>query len=129
MALYLTACASTQVQVGTTSVKTEFDCKQPEGREYICYDDAECIEYVKGYAGVLKHRVFMQKKYEWYKGVKTHTTHINLWMDHANMLMVGFLSLTPVGKEKTIEMSTEIYDLDCNLIHKGHKKETSGEKI
>ena len=125
----LLGCASTQVQVVTTSAETEFDCKDPTGREYYCYSDEECIEYVKGYAGVLKHRIFMQKKYEWYKGVKTHTTHINLWMDHKNMLMLGTLSLTPVGKEKTFEMSTEMYDMDCNLIHKAHKKETSGEKI
>ncbi len=131
-ALYLTACVSTQGLQRTdqiTSVETEFDCKQPEGREYICYSDEECIEYVKGYVGVLKHRIFMQKKYEWYKGVKTHTTHINLWMDHKNTLMVGIMSLTPVGKEKTFEISTEMYDMDCNLIHKAHKKETSGAKI
>lgn len=127
--LVLTGCASTQVQVVTTSVETEFDCKDPDGREYYCYSNEECLEYMKGYAVILKHRIFMQEKYEWYKGVKTHTTHINLWLDHESWLMLGTLSITPEGKESTVEISTEMYDMDCNLIFKEHKKETSGEKI
>ena len=114
---------------GTDASKTEFDCQDPKGREYYCYNDDECVEYMKGYAQLLNHRIFMQKKHGWYKGVKTHTTYINLWMDHLSMLMIGTLSITPNGKGRTIEMSTEIYDLDCNFTFKDHKKETAGEKI
>ena len=50
-------CASTQVQGITASDKTEFDCKTPDGREYWCYSDEECLNYMKGYAVILKHRI------------------------------------------------------------------------
>jgi hypothetical protein len=118
-----------QATVLTTSDEPQFDCKDPDGREYWCYDDDECLEYMKGYAVILRHRIFMQKNYEWYKGVKTHTTHINLWRDHKSMLLLGTLSITPVGNERTVEIYMEMYDIDCNLILKDHKRETSGEKI
>lgn len=101
--------------------KPQFDFVDPEGREYYCYSDDECMKYMKGYASVLKHRIYMQENHDWYSGVKTHSVPINLWMDYTSSLFLGKLEITKTSKGLFVEMWSEVYDLNGKLIHTAYK--------
>jgi len=122
----LLACASTQVQVETVSVKPKIDCNQPLGREYVCYSEEECGKYFRGYGAVAAHRIHMQKYHDWYKGVVVHVIHINVFDDKNSWYWLGRIEAVPYGEDKIyMKMWLDTYDIDCNKLHGGYKEGTT----
>ncbi len=109
--------------------KTQFDCEFPEGRDYECYNEEECEEYMRGYGAVMLHRFIMKKKRGWYKNVDVQVMPIHLWMDHNSALLLGKIEgeVHPNGK-LFMKIWTETYDLECKLLDSGYAEGYAGEK-
>lgn len=105
--LALLGCATT----------TQFNCNLPEGKEYTCYTDKECSEYMKGYSSVVTHR--MVDPDGWYPE-KIQVVHINLWVDHKNFQILGKIVAERREGKDYIKVWTETYDIECNLLDKGY---------
>lgn len=101
----------------------QFDCKQPKGTEYVCYSEEECNEYFRGYGSVIVERIYTQRYHDWYPESPVHIVHINVFDDSSNMYYIGMIWAKRAGDEKIhMKMWLNIYDMDCNLLHKGFRE-------
>ena len=136
----LVVCGCVTVNTPDTLIstnQTEFNCKEPSGREYVCYSDEECGKYFRGFGAVVVERIHMQRYHGWYPNVKTHIVDINVFQDHTGWYFLGRIEAERAGDEKIqMKMLLNIYDMDCNLLHEGsrqgqltQKKEYKKEKL
>lgn len=113
-ALLFIGCSTTQVIPEETGVSDA--CMNPEGYEYICYNDKECNQYVKGYAGILYERL-RSGMYDKEDGKQKTTVPINLFYDHLGMSMIGTLSAEIKDKGVWLVMDAVMYDIECNVLY------------
>ncbi|MHA1949363.1 MAG: hypothetical protein ACW99G_05145 [Candidatus Thorarchaeota archaeon] len=104
------------------------DCANPEGYEYVCYDEDECLEYMKGYGGIVSNRFYMQKNKGWYPGVKVMTVPINLFNDAEGLYFIGKIAAELVGGKIYMKMWLNICDLEFNVVHEAYTEGFKGQK-
>ncbi len=113
LVLLLSSCIPKPTQ------QQQFNCENPEGIEYICYSDKECLEYFRGYSAVVEHRFHIP---QWYPE-KTQTVHINIFVDHLSVYLIGKITATRQSDNRIYQVvQTETYDLECNLLEEGYKE-------
>lgn len=65
-------------------------CEKPEGEEYVCYSNEECLEYMKGYSAVFQMRTAEPGKfYGLGQNESNPVIHINLFYDHRQWTLIG----------------------------------------
>lgn len=105
--------------------KPEINCEQPQGREYVCYSEAECGEYFKSYGSMVAHRIHMQKEHGWYDGVETHIVHINVFDDKNRWYWIGRIEAKQHGEDRIyMKFWLNTYDEDCVMLHSGYRDGT-----
>jgi hypothetical protein len=93
-------------------------CQNPIGYEYICYNSAECRQYLSGYAAIMKER-FMAQEDGWFiVDGDTQRVDINLFYDHEGIYIIGYMVGTRHGKRVWIDVTTWACDVELNLIEK-----------
>lgn len=118
-ALLIIGCSATQVKPTAT---VSMDCMHPAGYEYICYDNDECNDYIRGYAGIIYER-FRSKMYDKEDGKEKTTVAINLFYDHLGMSMIGTLSGEIQGNRILLTLDVVMYDIECKVLHKQKRSE------
>lgn len=90
----------------------EINCKHPKGWEYICYNSAECLSYMRGYGAMMKER-FMAQEHGWFvKGnPDVQTIYVNLFFDHKGFSIIGKHVGTRHNDRVWIETSTMVCDI------------------
>ena len=111
--------AAAQAEIPRPSEVT--NCLLPEGREYVCYSDKECNEYLKGYNAVMTMRYSQPGEFFGLgQGEEHPVVWINLYWDHLNMLMLGKMEAEKRDGKWYIKQWIAIYDSDCQLLHEDY---------
>jgi hypothetical protein len=98
--------------LGYEAPAAEITCDNPVGYEYICYNSAECLDYLAGYGGVLRERFLSQKDGWFTKGNKdVQTVHINLFFDHQGFSVIGKTVGTRHNNRVWIVTTTMVCDI------------------
>jgi hypothetical protein len=91
-------------------------CENPAGYEYICRSYGECKQYLNGYAAVVKER-FMAQEDGWFiEDGDVQRVDINLFYDHENIYLIGYIEATRHGKRVWMDVSTWVCDIELNLV-------------
>lgn len=104
------------------------DCSQPEGYEYVCYNEAECMKHMKGFGGVVANRFFMQKNKGWYPGITVQVLHINLYNEPEGQYLVGLIKAEIRNAKLYMKMWLNICDLEYNVLHEAYTEGFRGER-
>ena len=115
-ALLVIGCSATQVRSEPAD-----ECMNAKGWEYVCYNDEECNQYVRGYSGILYER-FASGMYDKEDGKDKTTVHINLFYDHLGMSMIGTLSAERRDNKVWLVLDAVMYDIMCNVLHENKKE-------
>ena len=91
------------------------DCNNPQGYEYICYNDAECSEYLSGYSAVFTMKV--EQHHE-----KHPVIWMNLYYDHKDLYLYGKIEGELRNGKWFMKMWTAIYDSECNLLKEDYNE-------
>jgi hypothetical protein len=119
IAFLLTSCMSYHAPAALKApVKPADVCKNPIGYEYVCYNTAECRDYLSGYAAIMKER-FMAQEDGWFIiDGDTQRVDINLFYDHEGIYIIGYMVGTRHGKRVWIDVTTWACDVELNLTAK-----------
>jgi hypothetical protein len=104
------------------------DCENPEGREYVCYSDNGCIDYLKGYSALLTMKYSEPHEFHGLgEAQERPVVHINLYWDHKRLLMLGRWEAEkrehPSGdKAWYVQSWIAIYEDDCSLNHEEYSE-------
>lgn len=115
----LSGCASLATRPEPHEI---LSCSTPEGYEYYCYNDAQCREYLKGYAAVVRERFYAQKHGFFVQdNDPVQVVHINLFFNHLSFSVVGRIEaeLNP-NQTVHIKVWTIACDLEQNIVEEGY---------
>lgn len=91
-------------------------CDRPEAYEKVCYNDAECIDYLRGYSAVITMKMYNYKG--WYPDV-VYTFNLNLFEEHRGLYLIVRTDAERQQEEMHyLKQWTIICDLEGNIIHK-----------
>lgn len=85
-------------------------CTQPEGYEYVCYNEKQCLDYLKAYGGMVRYK-FEEQKNGWWKDYKVMKVYINLFLDHINTYMIGLIE----GEKRDGKIWQKMWLMTCDL--------------
>jgi len=104
------------------------NCLAPEGTEYVCYSDEECIEYLKGYSAVFSMKVAKPGDCYGLGQGETHpVVHMNLYYDHKGLTLIGRIEgekreHPKGGKRWYMQMWTIVCDDNGNILNEEYSE-------
>ena len=117
------SCATVQAEpTALPKSKADLTCDSTEGYEYYCYSDAECKEFYKGYAAIVKRR-FTDQQFGWFlKSGPKQVVHVNLFHDHTGYKLIGEMVAEIRDNRIYIVYDGIICDLELNEVHSFHQE-------
>ena len=116
-ALLLLGCASLPNLNTRPEAHNLLSCEHPEGYEYVCYNEAECQNYMEGYWGVVYERFNAQKNGFFLDQGPVQTVYINLFIDYHSYTMLGRID-AEMNEDRTVhaKLWTMACDMENNII-------------
>jgi hypothetical protein len=135
----LISVVSAIVLLGSTAVLADtsktFDdgvtltCKDTNAYEYVCYSDAECQEFLSGYAAVVKER-FMAQRHGWFKQESPiQVIHVNLFAEHTGLYLIGRMEAENKEGKVFLKYWGIVCDIELNVGTSFYKEGFSNAKI
>lgn len=123
--LILASCATIQAQRPSDVVS----CAEPEGYEYVCRSDSECMDYMKGYGGVVRNRFRAQEHSGWYPDVTVHVVPIHLFVDHRSIYFIGRIEAEKIDGKIYQKVWMMLCDLEENVLEESYTEGFQGEDL
>lgn len=99
------------------------DCDVPAGREYVCYSDKECSEYLEGYSAIMTMKTCdFGDCNGWGQGEEHPVVYLNLFYDHKSRLLLGRWEAEEREGRWYIKAWIAVYDMECNLLYEDYSE-------